>query len=124
MVKAIIEEAKKGKLTNALLFIFADNSTVEGAIAKGNSPSEFSFELILELNQCKFQCGFGLHAIHASGKRMIVQGTDGASRGDLARAGQLAKPIRLLHLSILQLWKGSMELKDSFYHSYRMMLSF
>ena len=39
MVTGAKEEAKTGKLCQALMFLCADNSTAEGAAAKGNSPS-------------------------------------------------------------------------------------
>ena len=89
-----MRDAKRGKLTNALVLLFTDNSTVESAIAKGNSPSEYSFELILELRQAQFVYRFGSHAIHVSGNRMTHQGTDGVSRGDLLQAGKSITPIR------------------------------
>ena len=94
VVKAIRSEAKKGRLTDSLVFIFTDNSTLEGVVAKGNSPSEYLFELVLDLRRCQVEYRFGLYAILVSGKRMIQQGTDGVSRGDLQLAGKLVTPIR------------------------------
>ena len=60
-----------------------DNSTVEGAVMKGNSPSPKLHKLVKDLKQAEMDFSFRTYVIHVSGKRMIVQGTDGVSRGEL-----------------------------------------
>ena len=93
-VKGIKEEAAKGTLRHALLFLCTDNSTVESAVSKGNTPSPKLFKLVMELKKCQMEHGFMVHVIHVSGARMIRQGTDGVSRGELGQALKLDKPIR------------------------------
>ena len=95
-VKGIRKEAKAGNLHHALLFICTDNSTVEGAVTKGNSPSEHLFELVVDLKSDQMRYEFMTYVIHVSGNRMIRQGTDGVSRGDMSQALSVDKPIREL----------------------------
>ena len=102
LVEGVKEAAEKGRLNNALLFLFTDNSTVEGAVAKGNSPSQLLFDLVIELKRTELKYGFVTHVVHISGKRMIHQGTDGASRGETQYPKVLVQPLRLsapIHLS-------------------------
>ena len=74
--------------------MFTDNSTVEAAVAKGNSPSKRLFELVLELKKLQMQYSFILYVVHVSGTRMIEQGTDGVSRGELQAGALTGRPIR------------------------------
>jgi len=46
VVEAIIQEAMRGRLHLAIVFVFTDNSTVESAFTKGNTPIKVLFELI------------------------------------------------------------------------------
>jgi len=104
LVKGVVERAKKGLLRNTLLFLFTDNSTVEAAIAKGNSSSPYLFELVIELKTAEMMHGFRAHVIHISGDRMIAQGTDGVSRGDNQQGSILSQPLRNfapMHLSAM-----------------------
>ena len=94
LVEGLEEEAKRGKLTNALLFFFTDNSTAETAIAKGNSPSRHLFELVLRIKALQMKYGFELHVIHVAGTRMIEQGTDGLSRGAVKVQGLNKKTLK------------------------------
>ena len=96
MVNGIREESEKGNLHHAVLFLCTDNSTVEGAVTKGNTPSPRLFELIMELKRCQMLHEFMVHVIHVSGTRMISQGTDGVSRGDIKQVMTIDKPIRQL----------------------------
>ena len=72
-----------GDLTGRELFFFTDNSTAEHIARKGSSTSPILFQLVVRLYKMgmKFKCD--IKFIHVSGKRMIAQGTDGLSRGDL-----------------------------------------
>jgi hypothetical protein len=49
LVTAVEEGLVSGHRDNTKLFLFTDNSTAEGALFKGNSPSQPLFELILWL---------------------------------------------------------------------------
>jgi len=110
MVDAIEEECKTGNLFHALIFMFTDNSTVEGAVAKGNSPSRKLHQLVTRLRALQMKYCFDLHVIHISGSRMIEQGTDGLSRGALKLSnveGKLAvRQYVPLHLNALQRSNG------------------
>lgn len=72
-----------GELLGAEIWLFTDNSTAESVFYKGNSTSKTLFNLILRLRRMEMIADLRLHVVHVAGKRMIVQGTDGGSRGDL-----------------------------------------
>jgi hypothetical protein len=63
--------------------LFTDNSTVEAALYKGNTPSRKLFELIVRLRTIQLNHDCEILVSHVSGKRMIAQGTDGISQGCL-----------------------------------------
>ena len=72
-----------GKLEGVELFFFTDNSVSESVSYRGNSTSPILFELILRLWSLEMKHKCKLHLIHVAGTRMIAQGTDGISRGDM-----------------------------------------
>ena len=76
--------AQAGELEGSEVFIFTDNSTAEAAFFKGSSKSRLLFELILELRELEMNFKTKIHFIHVSGTRMIAQGSDGLSRGNLS----------------------------------------
>jgi hypothetical protein len=76
-------EAENGRLYGAEMFMFTDNSTAESAFHNGTSSSATLFELVVRLRKIQLFHGVKIHLIHVSGKRMISQGTDGISRGNL-----------------------------------------
>ena len=65
------------------IFIFTDNQVTESAFFKGTSPSKTLFELVLRLRRMEMDGSVFLRVIWVAGTRMIEQGTDGFSRGDL-----------------------------------------
>ena len=73
----------KTKLKGLEVFLFTDNIVAEGAFYKGTSSSKKLFNLILKLRLLEMKEGFKVHIIHVAGSRMIAQGTDGLSRGDV-----------------------------------------
>jgi hypothetical protein len=83
VVLSLEEEADQGRLKDALVFFFTDNSTVESALYKGNSSSAKLFELIVRFRKLELVTGARFIISHVSGKRMIAEGTDGTSRGQL-----------------------------------------
>jgi len=83
LVDALREESKDGGLKGVEVFLFTDNSTAESAFFNGSSKSRKLFELVLSLREMEIAQGPKIHLIHVSGKRMIEQGTDGLSRGQL-----------------------------------------
>ena len=91
------------------MFPFADNSTIETAVAKGNSPSRKLFELVKRLKTLQMKYGFEIHVIHVAGTQMIMQGTDGLSRGDATKTLLNTKPLRFyapIHLNALERLEG------------------
>jgi hypothetical protein len=104
LVRALYRLVKEKGLQGKEIFIFTDNSTAEGAFWKGTSKSRRLFELVLELKQLEMEADLILHIIHVSGRRMIVQGTDGLSRADHSRGVMSGRPMLEfvpLHLSAL-----------------------
>jgi hypothetical protein len=104
VVMTVEEESKQGTLKGALMFLFTDNATVEGALFKGNTPSRKLFQLIVRLRKVELQNGATVQVSHVSGKRMIAQGTDGISRGEMNEGVAAGSPMLSfvpLHLSAL-----------------------
>jgi hypothetical protein len=81
MFLTIEEEACQGILNGASMYLFTNNSTVEGTLFKGNTPSQKLFNLIVRFCKIRMACDADIIVSHASGTRMIAQGTDGVSRG-------------------------------------------
>jgi hypothetical protein len=105
VVSTIEEEVRLGSLKNSVLFFFTDNTTVESALHKGNSSSRRLFELVVRFRKMEFDSGLRLVISHVSGKRMIAQGTDGVSRGNLKEGvagGDEMLSFVPLHLSALE----------------------
>ena len=65
------------------IFLFTDNIVAEGAFHKGTSSSKKLFDLVVRLRKLEMFAGCIIHVIHIAGSRMIEQGTDGLSRGDV-----------------------------------------
>jgi hypothetical protein len=81
VVQTIEEEARNGSLQGTSMYLFTDNSTVEGALFKGNTPSRKLFNLIVRFRKAQISCDAEIIVSHVSGSRMIAQGTDVVSRG-------------------------------------------
>lgn len=79
LVESVEEAVLLGELTGHELFIFTDNTTMEGGYYRGNSDNKILFSLILCLRLLKMHYSLQLHLIHIAGTRMIQQGTDGLS---------------------------------------------
>lgn len=73
----------EGELEGMEIFVFTDNSTSERAYFKGTSKSERLHELILSLKLLETNGTCKIHFVHVAGTRMIAQGADGLSRGNL-----------------------------------------
>ena len=85
------------------LFLFTDNYTTESVFYKGDARSQKLFDVVLRLRQLEMKHGLFVHVVWVSGKRMIAQGTDGLSRGDLTTgvmAGDSMLSFVPLHLSV------------------------
>ncbi|KAL7556742.1 hypothetical protein ACA910_008079 [Epithemia clementina (nom. ined.)] len=69
--------------TGTEVFVFTDNSTAEAAFYKGTSKSKLLFDLVLRLCNLEMTGQLFVHVIWVARTRMIEQGTDGLSCGDL-----------------------------------------
>jgi len=120
LVAALELEIASGRMHGAEVFLFTDNMTAESVFYKGNSTSKRLFGLILRLRKVEMDGSLLLHVIHVSGKRMIVQGTDGGSRGDLNQ-GVLTGDNMLnyvpLHLSAVERQPQVLDWIRSFWNS-------
>jgi hypothetical protein len=67
----------------AEIFMFTDNFVTERAYFRGTSKSKGLFDLVLRLRRLEMTGELFIHLIWVAGTRMIAQGTDGVSRGDL-----------------------------------------
>ena len=93
-----------GSLNGTEIFFFTDNATAERAFFKGNSSSLLLHGLVTRLRDLEMNGGCIIRLCHVSGKRMIAQGADGLSRGNLSEGvmshGNIMQDVPL-HLSCL-----------------------
>ena len=113
VVDALLEdEAIGGNLSDTEVFMFTDNATVEACSNKGSSSSPKLLGLIIRLKALSTGFGFKLHIFHVTGTRMIAQGTDGVSRGNLAigiMAGEAMSAFIPIHKTVLERSPGFVE---------------
>ena len=83
IVDTIEFDVKSDLLSGTKMFIFTDIIVVESCFYKGISYSRTLFDLVLRLRKAETRTGMKLHVIHVAGTRMIHQGTDGVSHGNL-----------------------------------------
>ena len=83
LVDTLLLMDKRQDLDGKEVFIFTDNSTAERAFRKGSSSSIKLFNLVLQLREMEMSGKCKIHFFHVSGRRMIQQGADGLSRGNL-----------------------------------------
>ena len=83
LLEAVRDECGKRSMKGVELFLFTDNTTVEGCFYNGTSSSRVLFNLVLDLRWLEMEHSLHLHVIHIAGTRMIACGVDGLSRGDL-----------------------------------------
>mmetsp|Transcript_15422 Transcript_15422/g.21970 ORF Transcript_15422/g.21970 Transcript_15422/m.21970 type:complete len:634 (+) Transcript_15422:1647-3548(+) len=83
LVLAVEEASASGMLNNCELFLFTDNTTAEGCYYRGTSQSRKLFELVLRLRKLQLGGDVFIHVIHIAGTRMIEEGADGLSRGNI-----------------------------------------
>jgi hypothetical protein len=98
-----------GTAPSTELFLFTDNSVAEGAFFRGTSSNPKLFDLILRLRQLEIHRSLRLHVVHVAGQRMIAQGTDGLSRGNLDMGVMEGTPM----LSFVPLHLGALDRSPS-----------
>lgn len=109
LVETLEIQVREGKLYEAEVFLFTDNSTAEGVFYKGNSTSKKLFELVVRLRRLEMVGKLTLHVIHVAGTRMIESGSDGGSRGDLNQGAMAGVPMITfvpLHLNAEERFPG------------------
>jgi len=98
-------DAAEGILSGAELFFFTDNDAAQNCYHNGTSSSKTLFELVVRLKKLEINFGLRLHIIHVSGSRMIEQGTDGISRGNMMEgvlSGRKMLSFVPIHLSAIE----------------------
>ena len=83
LVESLERSGVAGELNGKEIFLFTDNSTAEAVIHKGSSTSPLLYDLVTRLYKLTSMFLCSLNIIHVAGTRMISQGTDGLSRGDM-----------------------------------------
>jgi len=83
-VNTLDEGLTSTELHHSEVWLFTDNSTSEVVFWNGHSSSPLLNSLILRLRKLEMSGLLRLHMVHIPGTRMIKQGTDSLSRGDLA----------------------------------------
>lgn len=85
---------KSGKVEEGSeIFLFTDNSVTESAFYRGTSSSKELNDLVLRMRILEMQYSLFLRVVWVAGKRMIAQGTDGFSRGDLENGVATGSPM-------------------------------
>ena len=96
------DSAKKGKLKKGCeVFIVTDNFITERVFENGSSKSKKLHDLVVRLRKLEMQGYIFVRVIWVAGTRMIRQGTDSLSRGDLC-SGVMAGDPFLDHIPLSQ----------------------
>ena len=83
LVETLERLGELGELVGREVFLFTDNSVSESIAAKGSSSSPKLYELVVRIFRLEMKYLCKLEIVHVAGTRMIEQGTDGLSRGDM-----------------------------------------
>ena len=83
LVETLEVMGERGELMGKELFVFTDNLVAESVVAKGSSSGELLFDLVVRIYRLEMNCRCNIRFVHVAGTRMIRQGTDGLSRGDM-----------------------------------------
>ena len=105
LVETLERSGVNGELRGNEIFVFTDNPTAESIAAKGSSSSPLLFELVTRFYKLSMKFLCSINIILVSGTRMIAQGTDGLSRGDLLEGvlnGEKMMSFIPLHISALE----------------------
>jgi hypothetical protein len=110
LLDAVEDLATTGDLEGAEVYLFTDNATSEAIFYSGTTDSPKLFGLMIDLRVLALQVGFDLRLIHIAGTRMISQGTDGLSRGELQLGSLLDTSTQVvpLHLDPITRTKGGL----------------
>lgn len=115
LILRLEELLKSGKVARGTeLWLFTDNSVSESAFNKGSSKSKLLHELCARVRKAEMAYSLQVQIVWIAGTRMIAQGTDGLSRGDLT-SGVMAGDEFLSHIPLDRgAFERSSVLKDWF----------
>jgi hypothetical protein len=99
LVETLERLGELGELVGREVFLFTDNSVSESIAFKGSSSSPKLYELVVRLYRLEMKFLCKIEVIHVAGTRMIRQGTDGLSRGDMYE-GVMAGDSMLSHVPL------------------------
>jgi hypothetical protein len=102
IIETLEKEEELGGLEDSMVFFSTDNEVFEECAYKGTSSSPLLYDLILRMKKIEMRTGCLFYVFHVAGRRMIAQGTDGVSRGNLAEGVMAGVPMAEflpLHLS-------------------------
>jgi hypothetical protein len=100
LVLRLEELLKSGKVKEGTeLWLFTDNAVSESAFNKGSSKSKLLHGLCARVRKAEMGHSLHVHVVWIAGTRMISQGTDGLSRGDLT-SGVMAGDDFLSHIPL------------------------
>ena len=105
LVETLEDMGEDGSLNGVEVFMFTDNSTAENAFHRGSSSSKQLFELVLRIRKLEMEKLCRVHLCHVAGTRMIAQGSDGLSRGNVSEGvmrGEEMLSFIPMHLSALE----------------------
>jgi hypothetical protein len=102
LILRLEELLKSGKVRcGTELWVFTDNAVSESAFNKGSSKSKLLHELCSRVRKAEMAYSLQVQVVWIAGTRMISQGTDGLSRGDLT-SGVMAGDEFLSHIPLNQ----------------------
>eukprot|EP00957_Ditylum_brightwellii_P006428 488012-Ditylum_brightwellii.AAC.1 len=81
---ALEDEGKAGQLGGVEVFLLGDNQVAEATFYRGSSTNQSLLAELLQLRKFKLKYSCQILLIHCAGTRMIAQGTNGVSRGNMA----------------------------------------
>ena len=105
LVETLERVGLSGDLQGKEIFVFTDNATAESIAHKGSSTSPLLYDLVVRLYKLAMKFNCLVRIFHVAGSRMIAQGADGLSRGDLLAGSLNGKdPMSFIptHLSAIQ----------------------
>ncbi len=83
LVETLEDMGSQGDLEGREIFLFTDNMVSESIASKGSSKQSTLYDLVVRLYKLEMVFCCKITFVHVAGTRMIKQGTDGLSRGDL-----------------------------------------
>ena len=108
LILALERLAKGGKIQKGTeVWIFTDNAVAEKTFSKGSSRSKLIHDLCLRLRKLEMRGDIITQFVWVAGTRMIDQGTDGLSRGDIVSGVMSGKKfISFVPISLTAMERG------------------